>query len=133
MLAVMDGFYSEAPVPDTGSLHGDLTALMDGVRRIWASPMNRSYAAALVAALDEDERIAAAYAEQLGRRRQGTSAILARAISRHEAREDADPELLLDLLAGYTSQWVLFRREPLTRRVCSALVDLLCAAVATAD
>lgn len=130
MLVVMDGFYTEAPVTDTGSLHGDLTALMGDVRRIWATPMNRSYLAALVAALDEDERIAAAYGEQLRRRRLATSMILDRAISRREARKDADPELILDLLAGFTAQRMLFRRQPLTAQVCAALVDLVCAAVA---
>lgn len=129
MLAVMDGIYTEAPVLDTGSLRGDLTALMDDVRRIWSMPRNRSYLAALVAALDEDERIAAAYIQQLTHRRLATSMIFDRAIIRGEIRDDANPDLVLDVLAGFTAQRVLFRREPLTAAVCAQLIELMCAAL----
>ncbi|WP_049574351.1 TetR/AcrR family transcriptional regulator [Nonomuraea sp. SBT364] len=97
--------------PDTGSLRGDLVALVEGLRRLLTEPPARDVAvAALAAAVDHPELdVRRFFADRFARERQ----IFERAVRRGELAASADPMLIVDLLAG--AVWVrgVFRGQPL--------------------
>lgn len=129
MLALMQGFYDEAEVSDTGTLHGDLSALMNGIHDIWVQPDNVKFLAAVVAALGTDPNIAAAYREQHRERRTETRLVLERAVERGEIDGRFDHELILDLLAGFITQRVIFTGVPVSRAAYAQAVDVICTAL----
>jgi AcrR family transcriptional regulator len=114
-------------VPDTGSLRGDLHALLDGLARLVTTPPAADIAvAALGAAANNPELAAAAkgfFADRFARERP----IFERARERGEIGDDADPMTIMDLLAGAVWLRVVFRQLPLddgfTGRAVSAVLD----------
>ena len=124
---MMGDIYEQVPVADTGSLRGDLVALMDDVVRVWQDPAHVRFLAALVSAQHEDERLGAAYRAQFAERRAATAVIVQRAAGRGELATPGDGDLLLDLLAGVVAQVVLLRREPLPDGFGARVVDALLA------
>ncbi|MET8861697.1 TetR/AcrR family transcriptional regulator [Nonomuraea sp. NPDC004580] len=85
-------------VPDTGSLRGDLVALVEGVRRLLTEPPGSDIAvAALAAAVRHPELDGRRFfADRFARER----AVFERAARRGELPGSADPLLIMDLLAG---------------------------------
>lgn len=110
---LMGDVYVQVPAPDSGSLRGDLVALMRDVAAVWRDPAHVQYLRALVAAQHENAGLALAYHQQFEHRRPATSAIIAHALERGDLAPDTDGDLLLDLLAGIVAQRVLLRRLPL--------------------
>ncbi|MGW5266339.1 TetR/AcrR family transcriptional regulator [Microbispora sp. NPDC004025] len=114
-------------VPDTGSLRGDLHALLDDLARLVTTPPAADIAvAALGAAANNPELAAAAkgfFADRFARERP----IFERARERGEIGDDADPMTIMDLLAGAVWLRVVFRQLPLddgfTARAVSAVLD----------
>ncbi|MEV4457927.1 TetR/AcrR family transcriptional regulator [Microbispora sp. NPDC049633] len=114
-------------VPDTGSLRGDLHALLDDLARLVTTPPAADIAvAALGAAANNPELAAAAkgfFAGRFARERP----IFERARERGEIGDDADPMTIMDLLAGAVWLRVVFRQLPLddgfTARAVSAVLD----------
>ncbi|MEV4808056.1 TetR/AcrR family transcriptional regulator [Nonomuraea sp. NPDC049421] len=85
-------------VADTGSLRGDLVALVEGVRRLLTEPPGSDIAvAALAAAVRHPELDGRRFfADRFARER----AVFERAARRGELDASADPLLIMDLLAG---------------------------------
>ncbi|GAB2917811.1 TetR/AcrR family transcriptional regulator [Nonomuraea fastidiosa] len=85
-------------VPDTGSLRGDLIALVEGVRRLLTEPPGSDIAvAALAAAVRHPELDGRRFfADRFAKERE----IFERAARRGEPAASADPLLIMDLLAG---------------------------------
>ncbi|WP_182906255.1 TetR/AcrR family transcriptional regulator [Microbispora sp. H13382] len=114
-------------VPDTGSLRGDLHALLDDLARLVTTPPAADVAvAALGAAANNPELAAAAkgfFADRFARERP----IFERARERGEIDDHADPMTIMDLLAGAVWLRVVFRQLPLddgfTARAVSAVLD----------
>ncbi|MEU6413639.1 TetR/AcrR family transcriptional regulator [Microbispora sp. NPDC046933] len=114
-------------VPDTGSLRGDLHALLDGLARLLTTPPAADIAvAALGAAANSPELAEAArgfFADRLARERP----IFERARERGEIDDSADPMMITDLLAGAVWLRVVFRQLPLddgfTERAVNAVLD----------
>ncbi|WP_043627132.1 TetR/AcrR family transcriptional regulator [Nonomuraea candida] len=96
--------------PDTGSLRGDLVALVEGVRRLLTEPPGSDVAvAALGAAVRHPELDARRFfADRFARERE----IFERAVRRGELAESADPMLIVDLLAGAVWTRAVFRGLP---------------------
>ncbi|WP_336207908.1 TetR/AcrR family transcriptional regulator [Nonomuraea sp. LPB2021202275-12-8] len=96
---------------DTGSLRGDLVALVEGIGRLLTEPPARDVAvAALGAAVEHPELDARRFfTDRFARERE----IFERAVRRGELAESADPLLIVDLLAG--AVWIrsVFRGLPL--------------------
>lgn len=108
-------------VPDTGSLRGDLVALVEQVIGLltgpYAEPVVRALAGgaggAELADLTRD-----LFAERFAREQP----VFARARARGELPA-TDPKLLVDLVAGAVWVRVLLRREPLPDRFAADIVD----------
>ncbi|MBF8189405.1 TetR/AcrR family transcriptional regulator [Nonomuraea sp. K274] len=111
--------------PDTGSLRGDLVALVAGVRRLLTEPPSASVAvAALGAAVRHPELdVRPFFADRFARERE----IFDRAVRRGELKESVDPMLVLDLLAGAVWMRAVFRGLPVPddfpAEAVSALLD----------
>ncbi|WP_240197318.1 TetR/AcrR family transcriptional regulator [Nonomuraea lactucae] len=122
-LVEADALKSEPP--DTGSLRGDLVALVEGVARLLTEPPARDVAvAALGAAVRHPELDTRRFfADRFARERQ----VFERAVRRGELAEPADPMLIVDLLAGAVWMRTVFRGLPLPNgfaaKAVSAVLD----------
>ncbi|MFI7616547.1 TetR/AcrR family transcriptional regulator [Nonomuraea terrae] len=96
--------------PDTGSLRGDLVALVDGVRRLLTEPPASDIAvAALAAAVRHPELDGRRFfADRFARERE----VFDRAVRRGELKASADPMLIVDLLAGAVWMRAVLRGLP---------------------
>jgi AcrR family transcriptional regulator len=136
-LLVLDALLSEwaAGTPeaiDTGSLAGDLRALiLPWTRQLGAKPYGRVIAA-LVARAQCDPQFAQEYRTHFvkPRREQGRSALI-RASERGEIPASTDVEAALDLLYGPFYHRLLHGHAPLTERFARTIVDYVVAAVST--
>ncbi|MBX9920359.1 TetR/AcrR family transcriptional regulator [Mycolicibacterium frederiksbergense] len=117
---------TDAPVPDTGSLRGDVRELLDGVVAWLSDPRTRRVYPDLLAEGQRDPALAHALMEYIGtpRRRRGY-AVLERAAARGEVSPTADRELLLDALGAL----VFWRLIALNRPVSAGHLDQIADAV----
>jgi AcrR family transcriptional regulator len=112
-------------LPDTGSLRGDLLALLGAVSELVGSPMGRGL---LRAALAESAgaEVAALAAERLGRGTSGPAhAIVARAKARGEWARGARGEMVVHALVGAVIHRAVLEHASLDRRWLGSLVDLM--------
>jgi AcrR family transcriptional regulator len=116
--------------PDTGSLAGDLRALMlPWTRELAAKPYARVIAA-LVARTHADTEFAGEYRTRFvaARRAHGRAAFL-HAIERGDIPPDTDVEVALDLLYGPVYHRILHGHAAVTESFANTLVDHVVAAV----
>ncbi|GII91139.1 TetR/AcrR family transcriptional regulator [Sinosporangium siamense] len=103
----------EFAIPDTGSLRGDLEALVLGVSELLTvSPAADVAVAALGAAVGSPELAAGTqrfFADRLARE----AVVFERALIRGELADGVDPMAVVDLLAGAVWMRVVFRGLPL--------------------
>jgi AcrR family transcriptional regulator len=132
----LDALYHEwntAPrsLPDTGSLRGDLLALVrPWIRRARKRPYAR-VVAALLQETHSDPDFAKLYHERFVRpRRDPGRALLSRAIERDQIPHDIDIEVALDLLYGALFHRLLHGHAPLSDRFVEDVVDATLAALA---
>jgi AcrR family transcriptional regulator len=131
----LDALYHEwdtfrPSLPDTGSLRGDLLALVrPWVRRARKRPYAR-VVAALVEETHTDPDFAKLYHERfVNPRRDPARAILERAIERDQIPDDTNIELALDLLYGPLFHRLLHAHAPLSDRFVESVVDATLAAI----
>jgi AcrR family transcriptional regulator len=121
----------ELQQPDTGSIRGDLLALLrPWVRRLRARPYGRLIAALVTEAQTDpafENEYQARFVEP--RREQGRAAF-ARAVARAEIPRDTDVEVALDLLYGPLYHRLLHRHAPLTDRFVAQVVDAVLRGIA---
>jgi AcrR family transcriptional regulator len=114
----------EPQQPDTGSIRGDLLALLrPWVRRLRTRPYGRVIAALVTEAQTDpafEKQYRAHFVEP--RREQGRAAF-ARAAARGEIPRDTDVEVALDLLYGPLYHRLLHRHAPLSDRFVAQVVD----------
>jgi AcrR family transcriptional regulator len=93
--------YSEQllPVPDTGSLPGDLVAFAGEVAAYLATPLGRALAQTMAASQD-DPSIAEARASFWQARYELASAMVHRAVERGEIAASSDPRVILEALVA---------------------------------
>ncbi|MEA2213825.1 MAG: hypothetical protein QOF83_3773 [Solirubrobacteraceae bacterium] len=135
-LLALDALFSQwdsgAPqVPDTGSLVGDLLALV----RPWARQLARKrygrIIAALVSSAQNDPVFGKEYRTRFVQpRREPARTILARAGARGEIPADVDLEAVLDLLYGPFYLRILHGHAPVDERFARTIVGYVVAAVA---
>jgi AcrR family transcriptional regulator len=118
---------------DTGSLRGDLLALIrPWVREISRRPFGRVIAA-LVTQAQSDPQFAQVYrAHFVEQRRKPMRAAFERAIARGEAPAELDVEVALDLIYGPIYHRLLHGHAPLTARFAEDVIDLALAGIAKA-
>jgi len=135
-LLALDALFSEwapgRPDPrDTGSLAGDLLALMrPWARQLAAKPYGRVLAALITKAQSDGEFAEEYRARFVQPRREQARAIFARAIDRGEIPADTDIEVAVDLLYGPFYHRILHGHAKLTDRFTRAIVAYVAAAVA---
>jgi AcrR family transcriptional regulator len=112
--AVASLVVSEIAVPDTGSLRGDVRALLRDAVKLYA-----------------DERPGKLIPDLVAERRAALSTVIDRARARGEVRPDVDTELCLDLLGGVVYYRFLITGGPLDQRLADDLADVLVRGIAT--
>jgi AcrR family transcriptional regulator len=134
MEALVEWSSATSPPRDTGSLRGDLLALVrPWVRNIRRRQFGRVIAA-LLAEAQSDPEFAAEYRRHfLEQRREPMQAAFARAIDRGEARADLDIDVALDLVYGALYHRLLQGHAPLTDRFAEQVVDLAVTGILARD
>ncbi|MFF3390401.1 TetR/AcrR family transcriptional regulator [Streptomyces sp. NPDC002669] len=114
----------DVDIPDTGSLRGDLIALVEQVIGLLTNGRTEPVARALTSGTGlPDDELAALTRDFFADRFSREQPVFARAGARGELPADADPMLLLDLIAGAVWMRVLLRREPVPPDFARDVVD----------
>jgi len=126
--AFLAEFKQQQPLPDTGSLRGDLAAeLRAWVRAVTRTPAGRILGG-LIGEAQHDEDLAVSYRERvLEPLRQQHRVMLDRAIARGEIPAGTDREVILDLLFGAAQHRLLLGHLPLTDRFVREVVEVIVA------
>jgi len=117
------------PIPDTGTLRGDLLMYS----RSYAATANSSVGRRLLDALivsPKDWDVSGSRETFLEGRHGRITVMVRRGIERGECRPDTDPALLVDLLAACLCTPVLFYDQPITDEHVEYVVDLILHGVA---
>jgi AcrR family transcriptional regulator len=122
--ALMRDVSESAPLPDTGSLRGDLLALYRLYARNLHTP-GGPIVPGLVAEAMHDTELASIMTAYVDKRRAAALRIFERARARGEMRDDADPEMLIDLISAFFWYRKLIRRAPIRRDGIVPFVDAL--------
>lgn len=122
------------PVPETGTLRGDVRALLEFFRSQLSAPGFRSVAADLLAESTRDENLARVLDESVARpRRAASRQILLNAIARGELPPNLDLDLIIDLLIAPVAFRILILRDPISDERLELLADVLCTGLAAAQ
>ncbi|MER7419307.1 TetR/AcrR family transcriptional regulator [Micromonospora peucetia] len=116
----------DLPVPDTGTLRGDLTALLRSKTAFFADGPGR-LAADVLAHTGADAELARLADELLGQHRTHVAEVTGRARARGELTGPVDDTLLADLLLGPVWLRAVVTHRPLPPADADALVDTLLA------
>ena len=128
--AFLTDFQGQQPLPDTGSLRGDLLAAL----RAWIRSVTRTSAgpilAGLIAEAQRDPELAVAWRERVvGRLRDQHKIMLDRAVERGEISARTDYEVVLDLVFGAAYHRLLHGHQPLTDKFANRVVDIVVAGI----
>jgi AcrR family transcriptional regulator len=117
--------YSEQklPIPNTGSLRGDLLAFARSLNRYLATPLGETVLRTLAAA-EDNPVLAANRAEIIKARYAATRVMGERAAERGELRPGIDPQMAVELLVAPLNLRKL-TRQPIDSKFIKALVDTL--------
>jgi AcrR family transcriptional regulator len=103
------------PIPDTGSLAGDLRALARAIAANIGSEAGTRLTRTLVAAASTSDDVADAYADFWSERFALTGAIVDRAVERGELPPGTDRRLVIESLIGPMYVRLLLTRDPVDR------------------
>jgi AcrR family transcriptional regulator len=138
-LLALDALYADWDVTgaeprDTGTLTGDLLALVrPWVRQVTTGPSARVLVA-LLGRVQRDPEFAQAYRERfIEPRREGTRVVLARARMRGELAAGVDLEVAVDMLWGPLYHRLLHGHAALSERFARRVVGMVVAGVGSSD
>jgi AcrR family transcriptional regulator len=126
--ALADRARDTAPVPDTGTLRGDLTRFLTDTFAGATDPSAAGMLRRVMAAAQHDPHLAEATAAFTARRRQELRTLLERGRTRGELTATADLDLLTDLAYGFLWYRLLVGHAPLDANAAASLADHLIAA-----
>jgi AcrR family transcriptional regulator len=130
--AFVVSFRAEQPLPDTGSLRGDLlSALRSWVRAVTETPAGRLLASLIGEAQHNPELHAAWRDRVLEPLRAQHRIMLSRAASRGEISPSADVEVVLDLFFGAAQHRLLLGHLPMTEEFIVSVVDVILGGIET--
>jgi AcrR family transcriptional regulator len=120
--ALADYAVTENPLPDTGSLEGDLTQLLRNVVQIIERPEVRSIFRFTMSLDDGDEELSIARSQFWRVRFDAGASVVLHAVERKEISPLTDPQLVIETLVGtaYVRSFLLER--PLTEGVIEEAV-----------
>ena len=117
---------SAMPNPDTGSMRGDVMAVLRHAAGMYRDPATGALLSGLVAAVARSEPIAAAVRGGfVAARRNALRLVLERWRARGALRPDIDVEILMDMLAGPLFYRFLLRGESVSETVIKTILDTL--------
>jgi AcrR family transcriptional regulator len=128
VIAASRYFAQREPLPDTGTIAGDLRVLID---RLIDALTDSPVGAALPMLIAERRRIpqlAAAHGDVTAKNRERIRTVIRRAIGRGELRADADPELVIDAYVSPVIYRFLVTDLPLDEKFARAVVGTVLAA-----
>jgi AcrR family transcriptional regulator len=130
--ALLDWAATRAPARDTGSLRGDLLALVrPWVREVRRDPVTRVIAA-LTSEAQSDPQFADAWRTHfIEPRREEVREVFARARTRGEVSADVDVEIAIDLIYGAVYNRLLHGHAKLTDRFARDVVALALSGILT--
>jgi len=117
-------FLAGQPLPDTGSLRGDLLGALRGwITTVKATVTGRTLVG-LIAEVQRDPALGDAWRDRFVERvRAQHRVMIDRAIERGELSPATDPEIVLDLVFGAAYHRLLQSHLPLTDRFAKTIVD----------
>lgn len=119
--------------PDTGSLQGDLEALLHTIATLLTTPPASDIAVAVLGAATHSAELGAHVKDFFADRIAREEPVFTRAMERGELPADADPMLLVDLLAGAAWIRVVLRQLPLEKDFVSRTVRTVLQGARAAD
>jgi AcrR family transcriptional regulator len=122
--ALLDRSATQIPVPDTGSLQGDLVELARRVIGYLSSRIGRALVR-MSTLIVEDESLAQARANFLASRLAAIRVVVDRAIERGELPAGTDAGLVLEMLVAPLHLRTIMTGEPLTDDLPERMVDIL--------
>ena len=128
--AFVASFREEQPLPDTGTLRGDLLAALHAwVRAVTQTPMG-SMLTGLIAEAQHDLELRGAWRDRVIEPLRGQHRImLDRAIARGEIPASVDQEVVLDLFFGAAEHRLLLSHLPMTDDFIDQVVDVILAGI----
>ena len=121
--ALVEQFGETTPTPDTGSLRGDLSALMTIACRTTDSEMGEVVAGVMTAAA-HDPRLAEVVNETMFKAKHDLHAqIVRRAVERGEVHADTDPNLLHEVMHSMLTGRKLWNLGPLDEEYAEHVVE----------
>ncbi|MBL1087820.1 MULTISPECIES: TetR/AcrR family transcriptional regulator [Streptomyces] len=120
-------------LPDTGSLQGDLEALLGAIVTLLTAPPSCDIAVATLGAVTHSRELAGHIREFFADRLARELPVFDRAVARGELAADADPTLLVDLLAGAAWFRLTLRQLPLNQDFVSHAVRTVLTGAGTSD
>lgn len=132
--AFVDSFREEQPLPDTGTLRGDLlSALHAWVRAVTQTPMGPMLTG-LIAEAQHDPELRGAWRDRvLEPLREQHRVMLDRAIARGEIAASVDRDVVLDLFFGAAEHRLLLGHLPMTGEFIAEVVDVILAGLPRPD
>ncbi|MEX0892510.1 MAG: TetR/AcrR family transcriptional regulator [Gemmatimonadota bacterium] len=125
LAAAVDLLVRGIRIPDTGSIRGDLLALMHGAVDLYSGQSGRLMPG-LIAAMAREPSVAAAVRHGfLVPRRAALRAVLERGVARGELRADLDRELALDVMGGPLFYRLLVTGGPIDRTLAEGTVEVM--------
>ncbi|MEW1661136.1 TetR/AcrR family transcriptional regulator [Streptomyces sp. NPDC093707] len=102
----------EVPLPDTGSLAGDLRAHAGAIGRFYMEARNRGLVEAVLAVAARDPQVATALRDFFDERLTLAGAMVRRAVERGELPADTDPKAVVAALGAPFAYRILIVRGP---------------------
>jgi AcrR family transcriptional regulator len=124
--AITEWARSNAPDPDSGSLHEDLTIILTTTFASVTSPPLTALLRAVLAEAQTEPATAELLAEFVRDRRTVLHRVLDRARTRDELPPSTDVELLVDQAYGVLWYRLAVARTPLDTEIAARLADSLC-------
>jgi AcrR family transcriptional regulator len=123
LLSAVHRLQTEVPIPDTGSLCGDVRELLRGMAVFVQSPFGEVLQR--VASQTQSHEHDASRDAFLAERRSVVDAVLQRAAARGELRQDVDASVVFDALLGPLNRRVTITREPLDDAFLEGLAGII--------
>jgi len=125
-------FLVQQPLPDTGSLRGDLLAALRAWMRVVKGTVTGRTLVGLIAEVQRDPELAEIWQERFMKPVRAQHRMMVdRAVERGEVSAAIDPEVVLDLIYGAAYHRLLQSHLPLSDRFAQAVVDTVVNGVLT--